>query len=60
MLVEKSLGHEVKDVSAEKCGWDITSQPPRTNGKLAVARHIEVKGRSLGQTTITVSRNEIL
>ena len=58
--LEKSLGHEVKDVSAEKCGWDITSQPPKINGKLAVARHIEVKGRSLGQTTITVSRNEIL
>jgi hypothetical protein len=58
--LEKSLGHEVKDVSVEKCGWDITSQPQKTNGKLAVARHIEVKGRALGQTTITVSRNEII
>ena len=57
---EKSLGHEVKDVSDEKCGWDITSQPPKTNGKLAAARHIEVKGRAQGQTTITVSRNEII
>jgi len=58
--VETGLGHSVKDVSHEKCGWDITSQPPTTNGKLAVARHIEVKGRALGQTTITVSRNEII
>lgn len=57
---ETGLGHSVKDVSHEKCGWDITSQPPATNGKLAVARHIEVKGRALGQTTITVSCNEII
>jgi hypothetical protein len=26
--VETRLGHSVKDVSKEKCGWDITSQPP--------------------------------
>ncbi|MGR8997483.1 MAG: hypothetical protein ACU88J_00350 [Gammaproteobacteria bacterium] len=30
--VETRLGHSVKDVSHEKCGWDITSQPPTTNG----------------------------
>ena len=57
---ETQLGHNVKNVSHEKCGWDITSQPPTTNGKLAAARHIEVKGRAQGQTTITVSRNEII
>jgi superfamily II DNA or RNA helicase len=60
MAVETGLGHTVKDVSAEKCGWDITSQPPKTSEKLAPARHIEVKGRAKGQTTITVSRNEII
>jgi hypothetical protein len=27
---------------------------------MAAARHIEVKGRAQGQTTITVSRNEII
>lgn len=57
---EKALGHETFDVSAEKCGWDITSQPPTQNGKRPQARHIEVKGRAKGQTTITVTRNEIL
>ncbi len=57
---ETQLGHSVKDVSSEKCGWDITSQPPTANGKLLPARHIEVKGRSQDQTTFTVSRNEII
>jgi hypothetical protein len=60
IAVETGLGHTVKDVSAEKCGWDITSQPPKTSEKLAPARHIEVKGRAKGQTAITVSRNEII
>jgi superfamily II DNA or RNA helicase len=57
---ERALGHEVIDVSADKCGWDLTSQPPARDGKLPPARHIEVKGRAKGQTTLTVSRNEIL
>ena len=60
MALELRLGHSVKDVSAEKCGWDITSQPATRNDKLTPARHIEVKGRAKGQTTITVSRNEII
>lgn len=58
--VENRLGHTVKDVSAEKCGWDVTAQPPAIDGKLAPVRHIEVKGRAKGQSTITVSRNEIV
>jgi superfamily II DNA or RNA helicase len=57
---EEGLGHEVSDVSAEKCGWDVTSRPPAVDGKLPDDRHIEVKGRAKGQTTITVSRNEII
>ncbi|MBK1617162.1 hypothetical protein CKO42_01585 [Lamprobacter modestohalophilus] len=58
---EIALGHQVKDVSAEKCGWDLTARPPqRPDGSLPPDRHIEVKGRAKGQTTITVSRNEIL
>ena len=56
---EIAMGHDVTDVSAEKCGWDITSQPPAIDGKLPLSRHIEVKGRAKGQTTITVTRNEI-
>lgn len=60
MDAERALGHEVIDVSADKCGWDITSQPPARDGRLPPPRHIEVKGRAKGQTTITVTRNEIL
>lgn len=58
---EQALGHTVIDVSADKCGWDITARPQlNADGSLQQDRHIEVKGRSKGQTTITVSRNEIL
>lgn len=60
MDAERALGHEVIDVSAQKCGWDITSLPRPIDGKLPPARHIEVKGRVKGATTITVTRNEIL
>jgi len=61
METERRFGFEVKDVSAEKCGWDVTSRPPaRTDGSLPPDRHIEVKGRAKGQSTITVSRNEII
>ena len=58
--VEEAMGHQVIDVSSEKCGWDLTSIPPAQEGKMAEARHIEVKGRAKGQSTITVTRNEIL
>jgi hypothetical protein len=57
---EEAMGHQVIDVSAEKCGWDLTAIVPVVDGKLPQARHIEVKGRSKGQSTITVTRNEIL
>ena len=53
-------GCEVFDVSAEKCGWDVTSIPRSQDGKFPPARHIEVKGRAKGSDTITVTRNEIL
>lgn len=57
---EISIGNQVIDVSAEKCGWDITARPPRReDGLILPDRHIEVKGRAKGQSTITVSRNEI-
>lgn len=58
--VEEARGCRVVDVSAEKCGWDLTSYPPSEEGRLAEARHIEVKGRLKGADTITVTRNEIL
>tara|TARA_R110002049_G_scaffold291383_2_gene475302 strand:- start:11357 stop:14899 length:3543 start_codon:yes stop_codon:yes gene_type:complete len=57
---EQSLGHQVIDVSAEKCGWDVTARPPpNLDGSLPLDRHIEVKGRAKGQDTITVTGNEI-
>jgi superfamily II DNA or RNA helicase len=60
MDAERACGCEVFDVSKEKCGWDVTSIPLPSDGKLPPARHIEVKGRAKGSDTITVTRNEIL
>ena len=59
-MAEHRLGHSTFDVSAEKCGWDITSIPPAVDGRMPQVRHIEVKGRAKGQSTITITRNEIL
>ena len=60
MAAELALGNSVQDVSAQKCGWDVTSQPPvGANGALPDPRHIEVKGRVVGSETITVSKGEI-
>jgi superfamily II DNA or RNA helicase len=57
---EEARGCKVVDVSADKCGWDLTSYPPDVDGKVPEARHIEVKGRIGGAATVTVTRNEIL
>ena len=56
---EEGRGCRVVDVSAQKCGWDITSYAPAPEGRLPEARHIEVKGRIKGATTVTVTKNEI-
>jgi hypothetical protein len=58
-LAEEARGCRVVDVSAQKCGWDITSYAPSPEGRLPEARHIEVKGRVKGATTVTVTKNEI-
>lgn len=55
---EEARGWTVKDVSGDKCGWDLTSYPPA--GARASPRHIEVKGRLNGASTLMVTRNEIL
>jgi superfamily II DNA or RNA helicase len=60
MDAEIALGNQVIDVSAEKCGWDVTSIPALVDGKIPTSRHIEVKGRVKGSSTITVTKNEIL
>jgi hypothetical protein len=59
MDAERARGCRVEDVSAQKCGWDVTSYPPTQNGTLPTPRHIEVKGRAVGADQITVTRNEI-
>lgn len=55
MAAERRLGNEVKDVSAEKCGWDVTAITPAGE-----TRHIEVKGRHMEGETIVVTANEVL
>jgi SNF2 family DNA or RNA helicase len=57
---EESRGCRVVDVSAAKCGWDLTSYPPPVDGKQPDTRHIEVKGRVKGAGTVCVTRNEML
>ena len=56
MELERQLGYEPRDVSAQKCGYDIESRIP-DKGCL---RFIEVKGRVTGAKTVTVTKNEIL
>ncbi|GLV56341.1 RNA helicase [Dictyobacter sp. S3.2.2.5] len=56
MRTERQLGHEPSDVSALKCGYDIESR----DGQTGVLRFIEVKGRHMDATTVTITKNEIL
>ncbi len=56
IAAEEAKGHRAVDVSAQKCGWDVSSYPPVGTDP----KHIEVKGRVAGADTITVTRNEIL
>jgi hypothetical protein len=62
MDIETSLGFSPRDVSAEKCGYDVESLiPQELRGKDGhTLRFIEVKGRAKGAATVTVSKNEIL
>lgn len=58
--VEEAHGCTVTDVSREKCGWDLTSQPQANGLVIPLPRHIEVKGRIKGASTVTITRNEML
>ena len=62
MDIERSLGYSPKDVSVDKCGYDIESEIPAElrTGDSGCLRFIEVKGRATGADTVTVSKNEIL
>ncbi|UIE39780.1 helicase-related protein [Leptodesmis sichuanensis] len=55
MAAERALGYEPRDVSGQKCGYDIESSAGGEGLRL-----IEVKGRIEGAETVTVTKNEIL
>ena len=52
---ERSLGREPKEMPHENPGYDIESRDPRDNRLL----FIEVKGKVIGATTVTVSKTQI-
>ena len=56
MVAERQLGFTPRDVSADKVGYDVESRDS-AGGHL---RFIEVKGRTKGADTVTVTKNEIL
>jgi len=56
MQLERDLGFEPRDVSDDKCGYDVESRIPNTG----LLRFIEVKGRAAGAKTVTITKNEIL
>jgi hypothetical protein len=56
MQAEKALGFVPRDVSTQKCGYDIESAITG-EGRL---RFIEVKGRIKSATSVTITKNEIL
>ena len=56
MDAERRLGYEPEDVSSAKAGYDIRSWDPGTEQW----RFIEVKGRSKGADSVTLTRNEIV
>jgi len=62
MDIEITLGYLPIDVSAAKVGYDVESRIPETKRGAdgATLRFIEVKGRSAGAVTVTVSKNEVL
>jgi hypothetical protein len=55
-IAERRLGNDPRDVSKDNLGYDVEAKD-RETGKL---RMIEVKGRSRGATTVTITRNEIV
>lgn len=59
--IELDLGYAPRDVSREKCGFDIESRIPKEQqSEAGCLRFLEVKGRRKGAETVTVSKNEIL
>ena len=55
MEAERKLGREPKEMPHENPGYDIESKDPNTNQLL----FIEVKGKTTGSTTVTISKTQI-
>ena len=55
MAAERTLGRTPKEMPHEHPGYDIESRDPETHELL----FIEVKGKSVGATTVTVSKTQI-
>lgn len=55
MAAERTLGNAPSDVSDQKVGYDIKSYDPR----IQRWRFIEVKGRTDGADTVTITRGEV-
>lgn len=61
MAIESELGYTPCDRSADNCGYDVESAvPERLRGSGPALRMIEVKGRTAGAETVTVSHNEVM
>lgn len=61
MDIERGLGFQPRDRSSENCGYDIESAvPDDARGAECTLRMIEVKGRTAGSPTVTVSHNEVM
>ena len=56
METERGLGNEPEDVSGDNAGYDIRSWNPNEEQY----RFIEVKGRTKGADSVTLTRNEII
>jgi hypothetical protein len=52
MDAERALGHEVIDVSAQKCGWDVTSLPKAVDGKLPESATSRSRGAPRGKARL--------
>lgn len=60
-VIECDLGYDPRDRSADNCGYDIESAVPEAlQGGGPALRMIEVKGRTAGADTVTVSHNEVM
>ena len=56
IATERILGHDPRDVSMEKKGWDVESR----HGETGHLRFIEVKGRNVDGRDLILTKNEIL